>query len=360
MRAFRAMGLCAAALLFSGLPPAAAQTEGGGGEPEAVLLSRVLEEAVRKAAPYVVAVETFGGTRRSTVGSGDGKRKPKPSPKKGLGPLKIPGFLQAQGTSTGLVVGREGWILTTRFVLNWNPSTIIVTLPDGRKFTAERKGEDRTRGIALLRIGARDLTPPPIVPRSEMRVGQWVAALGRSFGPRVPTAHCGILSALDRIQGKAIQCDAYTSPANYGGPLIDIEGRVLGLVVPLSPKGDMAGADWYDSGIGFAVPLDGLDPILEGMREGKVFRRGLVGLRMDPSFLGPGARILSVQRGTPAHHARLSKGDLLLEVDGEPSRNAMHVQDQIGRHVAGDLVELTFRKKDGTEAKVWVELEPRS
>ncbi len=323
---------------------------------ERSLLSKVLQRAIAKAAPSVVTVETFGGTRRSTTPGRPRAKKPRNG---GLGPLRLPGFQQAQGTSTGLVVGADGWILTTRFVLNWRPTTIIVTLADGRKFTARTAGEDRTRGIALLKIDAGGLPVPEIVPRSQMRVGQWVFALGRTFGPRTPTAHAGILSAVGRLQGKAVQCDAYTSPANYGGPLIDLEGRVLGIVAPLSPRGDMAGAEWYDSGIGFAVVLDGIDRILAGMKKGEVYRRPFLGVRLDPGFLGPGAKILSVERGSPAHEAGLRKGDLVTAVDGVPSRHAMHLQDQIGAHTAGDLIEISFTKKDGTKGRVLVELAPR-
>ena len=89
-----------------------------------------------------------------------------------------------------------------------------------------------------------------------MRVGQWAIAVGRTFESDRPNMAVGILSALDRVWGKAIQTDAAVSPNNYGGPLVDIRGRVLGVLVPLSPEAadEMAGVEWYDSGIGFAIP----------------------------------------------------------------------------------------------------------
>ncbi len=315
-------------------------------------LSQVVPLVVAKASPWVVTVETFGGVRRSTLG---GRKKPK-KPKKGLGPLKLPGFLQAQGTSTGLIVGRDGWILTTRFVLNFQPTTILVSLADGRKFTAKKMGEDKSRGIALLKVDAKDLPVPETVPTSEMRVGQWVFALGRSFGPKLPTVHAGILSGLGRIKGKAIQCDANTSPANYGGALVDLRGRALAIIVPLSPSGDMAGAGWYDSGIGFGIPLQDLNPLMADLKKGRVFERPLLGVRMDPKFLGPGGRILSVQKDSPAWQAGLSKGDLILAVNGVKARNGMHLQDLIGHHNKGDLVPIEFKKKGGSVGRILVEL----
>ncbi len=318
-------------------------------------LSRVIPRVVAQSSPWVVTVETFGGVRRSTLGGSQRPGRPK-KPKKGLGPLKLAGFLQAQGTSTGIIVGREGWILTTRFVLNFHPTTILVSLADGRKFTAKKMGEDQGRGIALLKVAAKDLPVPEMVPSNKMRVGQWVFALGRSFGPKLPTVHAGILSGLGRIHGKAIQCDANTSPANYGGPLVDLKGRALAIVVPLSPNGDMAGADWYDSGIGFGVPLHDLAPILAELKKGRIFERPFLGVRMDPMFLGPGGRILSVLKDSPAWQAGLSKGDILLAVNGIKARNGMHVQDLIGYHSKGDFVPLEFKKKDGVKGRVLVEL----
>jgi serine protease Do len=316
-------------------------------------LSSLVPEIVAKASPWVVTVETFGGVRRSTVGRS--KRPPKKK-KKGLGPLKMSGFLQAQGTSTGLIVGKDGWVLTTRFVLNFQPTTILVSLADGRKFTAKKMGEDKGRGIALLKVEAKDLPVPPMVPQKDMRVGQWVFGLGRSFGPQLPTVHAGILSGLGRIHGKAIQCDANTSPANYGGALVDLRGRALAIIVPLAPSGDMAGASWYDSGIGFGVPLHDLSPILDKLKKGRILERPLLGVFMDPKFLGPGGKILSVKKDSPAWQAGLSKGDFIVAVNGKKARNGMHLQDLIGHHSKGDFVPIDFRKKDGTKGRIFVEL----
>ena len=92
----------------------------------------------------------------------------------------------------------------------------------------------------------------------------------------------GIVSALGRMFGKVIQTDADVSTANYGGPLVDIRGRVLGVIVPMAPQAasEVAGAEWYDSGIGFAVPLAPLAERIERMKKGEDQRAGILGIGM--------------------------------------------------------------------------------
>ena len=99
---------------------------------------------------------------------------------------------------------------------------------------------------------------------------------------RPPSVSVGIISAVGRIWGKAIQTDAKISPINYGGPLIDIEGRVQGILVPASPQGEdvTAGFEWYDSGIGFAIPMEDVLAVLPRLKQGKDLKKGLLGIRM--------------------------------------------------------------------------------
>ena len=88
-----------------------------------------------------------------------------------------------------------------------------------------------------MKIDANDLPVPEFVDPGTVRVGQWAFATGRTFAADEPTVHIGIVSAKRRQFGRALQIDAYTSPANYGGAVIDVEGNVLGVAVPLSPTG---------------------------------------------------------------------------------------------------------------------------
>src|SRR5438093_9851698 len=107
--------------------------------------------------------------------------------------------------------------------------------------------------LTLLKVEAKGLPVPAAAPKSDIRVGQTALAVGRTLALDVetpPSVSVGIISAVERIWGKCIQSDAKISPTNYGGPLVDVQGRVLGVLVPASPRaeGETAGFEWYDSG----------------------------------------------------------------------------------------------------------------
>lgn len=325
-----------------------------------------LQRATARVAPSVVRIETFGGVRRDPSapaspiadGAQPDKQPPKgggAEPKKPARPapdkkpqLVTPGFLAAQGATTGLVLSADGWIVVSRFALASEPTTILVTLADGRALPAVRKGEDTSRGIALLKVEAEGLAVAPLADPAEVRVGQWVAALGRTFGVGQPSVHLGIVSATNRIFGRAIQVDANTSPANYGGPVIDLDGRVLGIAAPLSPQGREAGADWYDSGIGFATTLGDIAPLLARMQQGEVLHRAWLGVATDPKFAGPGARLLTVAPNSAAAGVGLKAKDVIQEVDGVPVRHHFHLQMLIAKFLAGDSAHLVIRRGDET------------
>lgn len=361
-----------------------------GADPEEFLrLEPVLQAAIHKAAPWTVTVETFGGTRRvlGTDGDFDGdlppepKKPPKvfePEPKgdekkekegekdekdekegdkdkkdgkKDL-PLVAPGFQQAQGRTTGVVVQSDGWIVISRFALNLDPTTILITVPGRGTFRAERVGEDTSRGIALVKIPARDLPVPEFVHPDQVHVGQWACALGRTFAADEPTVHLGIVSAKQRLFGRALQIDAYTSPANYGGPVIDIGGRVLGISVPLSPAGRNAGIEWYDSGIGFATTLADIRPLLERMQRGEILQRGWLGVKLESKHLGPGAKLAAVTDTGAAAKNGLRAGDVVTAVDGTAVRNGPHLQMLVNARLGGDTVTLAVRRADGSDATI--------
>lgn len=317
---------------------------------EFLALEPVLQAAVHKAAPSVVTIETFGGTRRTLTGDGEtldgqspaGPRGNKPPTK---APLKTPGFHQTRGKTTGVVLTADGWILVSRFALNFDPSTILVTLADGSTHHATRGGEDTSRGIALVKIDAQGLQVPEFVDPKDVRVGQWAFALGRTFGIDEPTVNIGIVSARRRQFGRALQIDAYTSPANYGGAVVDVQGRVLGIAVPLSPSGRDAGVEWYDSGIGFAATIADIKDLLERMRQGETLHRGWLGISMEPAYLGPGAKLMNVPRGGVADKAGLRKGDIITAIDGTPVQNSFHLQMLVSSRMGGDPVSLEVRKK---------------
>jgi serine protease Do len=185
-----------------------------------------------------------------------------------------------------------------------------------------------------------------------LKVGQWAIALGVGFGDKTPALSAGIISATSRIGAKAVQTDANLSPANYGGPLVDIEGRVIGICVPLSPESSeaAAGAEWYDSGIGFAAPLTGIDKILQSLKEGKTLSPPFLGIQSKPAEkFAPGAIVAEIVPESAAAKAGLAKGDVITAVEGTAALDPTHLSSLIRRYVAGD--EVTFTVTRGSENK---------
>jgi S1-C subfamily serine protease len=363
------MSLAASAALVLAAAAMAQQMPGD----EFLHLEPVLQQALQKAGPFVVTVETYGGTRQAqgTDGAGDGEGPPKPrqmpkwepkprqedpddadKPKEKKKPLVAGGFAQAQGKTSGVVLTADGWVLVSRFALALEPTTVLVTVPGRGTFHAVRAGEDTSRGIALVKIDAQELPVPEFVPPDQVQVGQWAFALGRTFAADEPTVHLGIVSAKNRLFGRALQVDAYTSPANYGGAVVDVQGRVLGIAVPLSPSGRNAGVEWYDSGIGFAVTIADIQPLLARMQQGQVLQRGWLGVQLATSWLGPGAKIDGTPKDGVAAKSGLRKGDVILQVDGKDVMNGPHFQMLLSSRLGGDPITLRVRKKDDAVVEV--------
>ena len=281
-----------------------------------------------------------------------GQHKPVPMPegkKKKIG-LVAKGFQQTQGKTSGIILTSDGWIMVSRFALNLDPTTILINVPGHGTFHAERAGEDTSRGIALVKIDAEGLPVPEFVHPDKVHVGQWAFALGRTFAADDPTVHLGIVSAKKRIYGRALQVDAYTSPANYGGAVVDIHGRVLGMSVPLSPSGRNAGVEWYDSGIGFATTIADIPELIARMKEGQILQRGWLGVQLSTSHLGPGARITDTPNDGAAKEAGLRKDDIILKVDGVDVLNGPHFLMLVSSRLGGDTCTLVVQKgKKGSE-----------
>ena len=300
------------------LPPAAKLEQ---------LEQQAFQEAVALANPSVVRVQTVGGLER-------------------IGEMLAP-----EGPTTGIVVSPDGYILSSAFQFASKPASVLVTLYDGRRFPAKVIATDNLRRLTLLKIDASDLTPLRPTAVDAAQVGAWTIAIGRTYDSDYPSLSIGIVSALNRVWGKAIQTDAKVSPINYGGPLLDIEGRVLGVLVPLSPNkaDETAGVEWYDSGIGFAIPYaDALDSV-ERLKGGEDLHAGLLGFGFDPrkGTNGP-AVIKHVRYASPAYNAGLKEGDEFVELAGKPTRRVSEVRQVLGRLYAGDTLDFAVRRGDET------------
>ena len=165
------------------------------------------------------------------------------------------------------------------------------------RYVAKVVATDQTRMLTLLKIEAKRPAgagggAQEGACRSASGPWPWAGPwTGRPQAGPPPSISVGIISAVGRIWGKAIQTDAKVSPVNYGGPLVDIEGRVQGILVPASPRGEgeTAGVEWYDSGIGFAIPLEDVLAVLPRLKEGKDLKKGLLGVTVQGAdqFDGP-------------------------------------------------------------------------
>jgi S1-C subfamily serine protease/predicted esterase len=302
-------------------------------------LEKMVKEAVKKASGSVVQIVTQGGSDVVVT-----------DPKKGTI------FRKALGPTTGVIVGADGYIITSTYNFINNPTTILVNLPDRTEPLIARKvANDKSRMLTLLKVDASALPVPVAVPKKEMQEGQWSIALGRTLDAKrgaPPSISVGIISARNRIWGKAIQTDAKVSPINYGGPLVDIHGNVQGVIIPASPfvEDVTAGFEWYDSGIGFAVPLEDVYAVLPRLKEGKDIEKGTLGITFKSQDLFAAVpEIGGVLKGSAADRAKLQVGDVITEIDGQPITRQAQLKQVLGSKYEGDKISLKIKR--GIEEK---------
>jgi len=307
----------------------------------AELEQKAISAAADRVAPSVVRVETIGGLERAEHGA--------------LG----------SGATTGLVVDKEGFIVSSAFNFLGKPTSILVRLPGGARKPAELVATDHSRMLVVLKIAPDAPLPvPEFAPESEIRVGQWAIAMGRAFESDRPNLAVGVVSARNRVWGKAIQTDAAVSPNNYGGPLVDLLGRVLGLLVPLSPESseEFAGIQWYDSGIGFAIPAEHLQKTLPRLKKGEDLHPGVIGVTFRDRSLHVGEPVLGPSRpNSPAAKAGLKAGDKIVEIEGRKVLRAAAVKEEVSRRYAGEkmrLVALRDGKRMEHELELVQKLDP--
>ena len=259
--------------------------------------------------------------------------------------------------TTGIVISESGEILTSAFATAGGPESILVEDPAGNRHNAQLLATDHVRQISLLRCTSGTWTPVRVADPIQAVTGQYAIALGRFYPSAQPSISVGIISALSRIDGLAIQTDAKVSPVNYGGPLISLDGEVFGILVPLSPggsRGDSSGIEWYDSGIGFAIPLADALKSAGRLRDGTDLLRGRVGLNLrSPSPFSDRVWIDAVLPGSPAATAGLQKDDRVIEIAGNVVRRRSTVESAIAASYAGDPLDFII-ERDGRQQSLQV------
>jgi putative serine protease PepD len=261
-----------------------------------------------------------------------------------------------QATGSGFVVSNEGYIVTNAHVVD-GASSVKVKIGDGATRAAEIVGRDDSTDIALLKVdpGGEDLEPLDFGDSDSVDVGDATYAIGNPYGLS-RTLTTGVISALQRQitapNGYSIddvlQTDAALNPGNSGGPLLDTAGHVIGVNSQVESS---------SNSIGFAVPSNTVRTVVDQLMAGKEVTHAYLGVQTTDAS-GGGARVASVQGGTPAADAGLRAGDVVRAFDGKEVADSAGLSSQVNRHKAGDEVDVVIRRA-GEEKTLKVKLAER-
>jgi serine protease Do len=266
----------------------------------------------------------------------------------------------AQGPTTGLILTADGYIVSSAINFAQQPASVLVRLPGGDQRPATIVGRDTNRMLVLLKVDADEPLPTPAAaPLADVRIGDWAIAVGRTYDAERVNLSVGVISAKNRMYGRCVQSDVAASAANYGGPLVDLSGRVIGVLVPMAPgppgdggASELAGAEFYDSGIAFAVPLEHIRGVLDRWIAEKDLNRGLLGVGMiEGSPHTTAARITAVWPGSPAAQAGWKPQDEIIAVDGQPVASQTQLRFRMTPRYAGDVLAVTLRRGEGDDAE---------
>jgi putative serine protease PepD len=255
------------------------------------------------------------------------------------------GTQQAQGS--GFVLDKEGHIVTNQHVVD-GATSVEVRFWNDETATATVVGSDASTDLAVLEVDtpASQLHPLELADSADVKVGDAVIAIGSPFGLD-QTVTTGIVSALHReitapnnfAIADAIQTDAAINHGNSGGPLLDAEGRVIGVNSQI--ESESGGND----GVGFAVPSNTVKSIAAQLISSGQVEHAYLGVGIEG--VAGGARVTSVAPGTPAAKAGLRVGDVITAVDGESVGSDTELRSLVDAHQAGDSVAVTYRRGDG-------------
>lgn len=307
---------------------------------------------VRAVGPSVVNIRTYTRAPEAASAQDEQTREflrrffgiPLPQGDEGSAP-QASGEERPAGVGSGFILEPDGYVLTNAHVVD-GADRIVVTLTDHREFVARLVGVDQRTDVALLRISANGLPAVRIGDSSRLQVGEWVVAIGSPFGLD-NTVTAGIVSAKARDTGDytpLIQTDVAVNPGNSGGPLIDMQGRVVGMNSQIySRTGGFMG-------ISFAVPIDQAMAVADQLKATGHVVRGKIGVAVDGvsrelaaslGLDGPrGALVAGVERGGAADAAGVRPGDIITAVDGHEVDRSSDLPRLVGAVRPGSRVPL--------------------
>jgi len=288
------------------------------------------------------------------------------------------------GLGSGVIIDAKGHILTNEHVID-GADKVTVTLSDGREFKAEIKGQDARSDLAVIKINANNLPVANLGDSENLKIGQWVVAIGNPFGFAMqnpePTVTVGVISALHRTLGRIslgdrdyndlIQTDAAINPGNSGGPLVNLKGEVVGINVAIfSTSGGY-------QGVGFAIPISTAKRIISRLVEGKKISYGWLGVTVQDltddltKYFGlsekKGVLVAKVLEDGPAQKGGIKDSDIIKMFDNKPVNSVKELvatvsETEVGRAakvvVFRDKKELTLDVRVGERPQGLSEDEP--
>jgi len=285
---------------------------------------------------------------------------------------------KVENLGSGFLISSDGYVLTNEHVVH-SATQVIVTTTDGEKHDAEIVGFDFDSDVALLKIDGKNLDYIPFGDSDQIIIGEWAIAIGNPFGlfsiHAQPTVTVGVVSAVDRdfernsegrLYQDMIQTDAAINRGNSGGPLVNSEGKLIGMNTMIFTEGGGGSI-----GLGFTIPANKLHQLYTGLRDrGSIDRDFWIGLEVQNvnrliamSLRLPEVRgvvVTDVEKSSPAGKGGLEPTDIILGVNGKRIDNS----DQIELHLrntdlrVGDKVEFSVFR-DGKMEKVLIKLEKR-
>ena len=259
---------------------------------------------------------------------------------------------EGESEGSGIIYSEDGYIITNNHVIeeavDSNSATVTITLNDGTEYEAEIIGRDETTDLALLKIDAKGLNAAKFGNSDELQVGELAVAIGNPLGSEFAgSVTAGYISALDRTLTidsttyKLIQTDAAINPGNSGGALVNAKGEIIGIN---SAKISSTGVE----GLGFAIPINEALEIIEQLKvTGKIIRPyiGIYGLDLDETTarrnkLVEGVYVYQVYTNTPAQKAGISRGDIIVGIDGKDVTTKQELNEIKNSKNIGDTVEL--------------------
>lgn len=275
---------------------------------------------------------------------------------------------QQRAQGSGVIVASDGIILTNHHVIA-NADTILVRTADNQQLGATIIGSDPSTDIAVLQVEAEGMPYMRFGDSERLRVGEWVMAIGSPLSENLAqTVTQGIVSAKGRADINLvefedfIQTDAAINPGNSGGPLINMSGELVGINTAIASRSGGS------QGIGFAVPANMAQRVMESIIEYGAVVRGYIGVTgqdVDPTLAraldldrARGAVISQILQDSPAEEAGLREQDVILEYDGRPLDSYAQFRSYVASRAPGTEVDLLINR-DGEEMEITVSLGER-